>query len=61
MIFNKETTATGHIHVCSAYVAPCEDPECQMVVSIGSEGSGNFSQGAPTEACPGRTLSDMAK
>ena len=35
MMFNKETTATGRIHVCSAHVAPCEDPECQMVVSAG--------------------------
>ncbi len=24
----------GHIHVCSANVVPCEDPEDQMVVSI---------------------------
>ena len=33
MMFNKETTAMGHIHVCPVNVAPCEDPECQMVVS----------------------------
>ena len=33
MMFNKETTAMGRIHVCPANVAPCEDPENQMVVS----------------------------
>ena len=46
MIFNKETAAMGRIHVCPADVDPCEDPEDQMVVSLGSEGSGKFSQGA---------------
>ena len=24
---NKETAVTGHIHVCDAYAAPCDDPE----------------------------------
>ena len=33
MIFNKETAAMGRIHVCSAGIAPCDDPEDQMVVS----------------------------
>ena len=55
MMFNKETTAMGRIHVCPANVAPCEDPECQMVVSIGREGSGNFLRGHRQRACPGRT------
>jgi hypothetical protein len=38
MIFNKETAGTGHIHVCSSGIVPCDDPEDQMVVSIGREG-----------------------
>ena len=50
----------GRIHVCSANVAPCEDPEDQMVVSIGREGSG-FCRGHRQRACPGRPPSDMAK
>ena len=33
IIFNKETSVTGHIHVCHSYVAPCDDPESQMVVT----------------------------
>jgi hypothetical protein len=41
----RDTVTMGHIHVCSGYVDPCEDPEDQIVLSIGSEGSGNFSQG----------------
>ena len=28
----------GHIHVCSAGIGPCDDPEDHLVVSIGSEG-----------------------
>ena len=33
------------IHVCDACAAPCDDPEIQLVLSIGSEGSGEFSRG----------------
>ena len=33
MIFNKETVVTDRIHVCSVGIAPCDDPEDQMVVS----------------------------
>ena len=39
MISIKETAVVGHIHVCDAYASPCDDPESQMVVPIGSEGS----------------------
>jgi hypothetical protein len=41
----RDTTSMDHIHVCDACVVPCDDPESQMVIPIGSEGSGNFSQG----------------
>ena len=60
MMFNKETTAMGRIHVCPANVAPCEDPECQMVVSIGREGSGNFLRGHRQRLARAGPLSDMA-
>jgi hypothetical protein len=29
---NKQTTVMGRIHVCSAYVSPCDDPEDQIVL-----------------------------
>ncbi len=32
-IIKRETEAMGHIHVCDAYAAPCDDPEDQMVVA----------------------------
>ncbi len=38
-IIKRETEAMGHIHVCNISAAPCDDPEDQMVVAIGSEGS----------------------
>ncbi len=38
----------GRIHECDVCVAPCDDPENQMVVAIGSEGSEIFSQGDMT-------------
>ncbi len=31
-ILKREAAAMGHIHVCDACVAPCDDPEYQMVV-----------------------------
>ena len=37
MLFNK-ATVTDLIHVCSAGIDPCDDPEDQMIVSMGSEG-----------------------
>ncbi len=37
------------IHVCDACVAPCDDLESQMVVTIGNEGSGKFSRGGMAE------------
>ncbi len=33
------------IHVYDACAAPCDDPEIQLVLSIGNEGSGEFSRG----------------
>ncbi len=33
-ILKREAAAMGHIHVCDACVAPCDDPESQMVVTI---------------------------
>ena len=45
MISIKRTATMGHIHVCDAYAAPCDDPESQMVVSIGAKDRENFSQG----------------
>ena len=35
---NRDTTAMIHIHVCSVGVGPCDDPEDQFVLSIGSKG-----------------------
>ncbi len=35
----------GRIHVCDAYADPCDDPESQLDLSNGSEGSGEFSRG----------------
>ena len=32
---NRDSTAMGHIHVCSEGVSPCDDPEDKLVVSIG--------------------------
>jgi hypothetical protein len=39
----------GRIHLYDACISPCDDPESQMVVPIGSEGSGKFSRGSMTE------------
>jgi hypothetical protein len=46
----------GHFHVYDDSAAPCDDPEDQMVVAIGSEGSG-FHRGHRQRACPGRAPS----
>ena len=39
-ILKREAVAMVRIHVCDACAAPCDDPEDQMVVAIGREGSG---------------------
>ncbi len=44
-IKERITEVMGLIHVCDVCVTPCDDPENQMVVTIGSEGSGKFSLG----------------
>ena len=44
-VLKREAAGMGPIHVCVAYVAPCDDPEGQMVVPIDSDGSRNFSMG----------------
>ncbi len=44
-IIKRESAAMGRNHGCDAYAAPCDDPEDQMVVSNGSEGSGEFFTG----------------
>ncbi len=41
------------IHVCYVSTVPCDDPEDQMVVAIGREGSG-YSQGTPSEGLSGQ-------
>ena len=33
-ILKREAAAIGRIHVCDACVAPCDDPEYQMVVPL---------------------------
>jgi hypothetical protein len=38
-ILKREAVAIGHIHECDACAAPCDDPENQMVVPNGNEGS----------------------
>ncbi len=38
MISIKEATVMGHIHVCEANAAPCDDLEDQSVLTIGREG-----------------------
>jgi hypothetical protein len=40
---------TLFVYICDACVAPCDDPESQMLVTIGSEGSRKFSRGGMTE------------
>ena len=35
----------GNIHVCDVCVTPCDDPENQMVVSIGKKGQKFFEGG----------------
>jgi hypothetical protein len=42
ILLKREAAAVVHIHVCSVYVVPCNDPEIQMVVPTGNEGSGKF-------------------
>ena len=44
ILFNKETAATGHIHVCSAGISPCDDPTCENANSItgAAEGAVEF-------------------
>jgi len=54
-IIKTETEAMGHIHVCNVNAAPCDDPEDQMVVAIGREGS-EFHRGHRQRACPGSPL-----
>jgi hypothetical protein len=49
----------GHIHVCDVSAAPCDDPEDQMVVAIGREGSG-FYRGHRQRAYPDRLPSGIA-
>jgi hypothetical protein len=44
MLKGEEATM-GNIHVCDAYVTPCDDPENQMVVSIGAKGRKFFAGG----------------
>ena len=44
-IIKRDSAAMGRNHVCDAYVAPCDDPEDQMVVSNGAKDRENFSRG----------------
>jgi hypothetical protein len=55
----REAAAMGHFHVCDDSAAPCDDPEDQMVVAIGSEESG-FHRGHRQRACPDRAPSGIA-
>jgi hypothetical protein len=38
-IIKRDSAGMGHFHVCDDSAAPCDDPEDQMVVAIGREGS----------------------
>jgi hypothetical protein len=52
-IIKRDSAPMGHFHVCDDSASPCDDPEDQMVVAIGREGSG-FHRGHRQRACPGQ-------
>jgi hypothetical protein len=58
-IIKRDSAAMGHFHVCDDSAAPCDDPEDQMVVAIGREGS-EFHRGHRQRACPDRPPSGIS-